>query len=160
MSQQPIDAPAKAAPALAHQAALRYRTSIGDRPQRPESDYATLRAAARTPTPEQGAACDDTIASLIELAEPGIAIANEVPLNQAIVRFGADRSDEAGNALTRRTIDLVQQDGTCFAGGASRRGQWVMRLSVVGWSTTDEDGERSAEAILDACRRAQAEAAA
>jgi glutamate/tyrosine decarboxylase-like PLP-dependent enzyme len=90
-------------------------------------------------------------------AEDGIAILNDVTLNQAIVRFGADRSDEAGDALTRRTIDLIQQDGTCFVGGAQWRGRWAMRLSVIGWSTSDEDGERAVDAILAAYRRARAE---
>jgi glutamate/tyrosine decarboxylase-like PLP-dependent enzyme len=83
-------------------------------------------------------------------AEDGIAILNDVTLNQAIVRFGADRDDETGDRLTQRTIDLVQQDGTCFVGGALWRGRWAMRLSVIGWSTTEEDGERAVDAILAA----------
>ncbi len=35
--------------------------------------------------------------------------------------------------LTRRTIARLQQDGICFAGGATWRGQQVMRLSVISW---------------------------
>ncbi|MEX1109948.1 MAG: pyridoxal-dependent decarboxylase [Dongiaceae bacterium] len=86
-------------------------------------------------------------------AEEGVAILNDVTLNQAILRFGADRSDEEGDALTRRTIDLVQQDGTCFIGGAKWRGRWVMRLSVISWPTTEEDADRSVDAILAAWRQ-------
>jgi glutamate/tyrosine decarboxylase-like PLP-dependent enzyme len=93
-------------------------------------------------------------------AEEGVAVLNDVTLNQAILRFGADRSDETGDALTRRTIDLVQQDGTCFVGGAQWRGRWAMRLSVIGWSTTGEDADRSVDAIIAAYRSARAGAAA
>lgn len=68
MAQPPIDAAAKAALALAQEAALRYRMDIGSRPQRPERDCTTLRAAAGWPTPEEGAAPDAAIAALIDLA--------------------------------------------------------------------------------------------
>ncbi|MDZ4737893.1 MAG: pyridoxal-dependent decarboxylase [Rhodospirillaceae bacterium] len=90
-------------------------------------------------------------------AEDGVALVNEVTLNQAILRFGADRSDEEGDALTRRTIELALQDGTCFVGGALWRGRWVMRLSVIGWSTTKDDADRSVDALLDAYRKARSE---
>ncbi len=73
--------------------------------------------------------------------EPGIEILNDVELNQVIVRFG-DSDD-----LTQAVIDRVQEDGTCFAGGARWRGRWVMRISVISWPTTDEDGDLSAETI-------------
>jgi glutamate/tyrosine decarboxylase-like PLP-dependent enzyme len=89
--------------------------------------------------------------------EPGVAIVNDVVLNQAIVRFGSDLDDAAGDALTRRTIELIQQDGVCFAGGAQWRGRWVMRISVISFSTTEADADRSADAMIDAYRRARAE---
>jgi len=56
------------------------------------------------------------LARLID-AEPGIAVLNDVVLNQAIVRFGAGEPDEIGDALTMQTVRRLQQDGTCFAGG-------------------------------------------
>ncbi|MEX0808876.1 MAG: pyridoxal-dependent decarboxylase [Dongiaceae bacterium] len=86
-------------------------------------------------------------------AEDGIAILNEVTLNQVILRFGAGRSDEEGDALTRRTIDLIQQDGTCFVGGALWRGSWVMRLSVISWPTTEDDADKAVDAIIAAWRQ-------
>ena len=84
--------------------------------------------------------------------EPGIEILNDVELNQVIVRFGTNCQSELGDALTRSVIDRVQTDGVCFAGGAAWRGKWVMRLSCISWSTTDDDADRSAEAIIDAWR--------
>lgn len=79
-------------------------------------------------------------------AEPGISILNDVVLNQVIVRFGAD--DE----VTIKTIARIQQDGVCFAGGAKWRGQQVMRISVIGYETTEAEGLRSAEAMIAAWR--------
>lgn len=86
-------------------------------------------------------------ASLLR-SEPGVAVVNDVVLNQVIVRFGADEPDEAGDAHTRNTITRLQQDGTCFAGGAQWKGRWVMRLSITNAATSDEDIRLSAEAIL------------
>ena len=84
--------------------------------------------------------------------EPGIAVVNDVVLNQAVVRFGANEAGERADQLTRDTIARIQQDGVCFAGGAKWRGHQVMRISVIGGATTDEDGQRSAEAMIAAYR--------
>ena len=65
-------------------------------------------------------------------------------LNQVLVRFGDD--DEETDAVIAR----VQQDGTCWLSGTTFRGRAVMRISVVGWQTTAEDIDRSADAILAA----------
>jgi hypothetical protein len=45
-------------------------------------------------------------------------------------------------------IAKVQAEGTCWAGGAVWQGQQVMRISVSNWSTSEEDIDRSSEAIL------------
>ncbi len=79
-------------------------------------------------------------------AEPGIRILNDVVLNQAIVRFGDD------DATTKEVIAGLQKDGTCYAGGALWRGQWVLRLSVIGGPTTEKDIDRSADAIIKVWR--------
>ncbi len=79
-------------------------------------------------------------------AEPGIAVLNDVVLNQLILRFGDDDQRTLG------TIDRLQQDGVAFAGGARWMGKWVMRVSVSGASTTDEDALRTARAIVAAWR--------
>jgi glutamate/tyrosine decarboxylase-like PLP-dependent enzyme len=85
-------------------------------------------------------------ASLVS-EEPGVAVLNDVVLNQVLVRFGDS------DAHTRAVLDAVQREGTCWAGGSTWRGQAVMRWSVSNWSTTTEDVIRSAEAIRAAHRR-------
>lgn len=71
----------------------------------------------------------------------GVSILNEVVLNQVLVHF---QSDE----MTRGVIARVQAEGTCWAGGAIWQGKQVMRIAVSNWSTTDDDIDRSADAIL------------
>jgi hypothetical protein len=71
----------------------------------------------------------------------GAEILNDVVLNQALVRFGDD-------ARTEATIAAVQRDGTCWVGGTTWNGVRAMRISVSGWATTEEDADRSVEAIL------------
>ncbi|MBL8351325.1 MAG: aspartate aminotransferase family protein [Burkholderiaceae bacterium] len=83
--------------------------------------------------------------------ERGAALLNEVVLNQAVLRFGADVGTEAGDRLTRAVIDRVQREGRCFVGGAQWRGRWVMRLSVIG-ATEEADADLAAEAIAAAWR--------
>ncbi|WP_395018368.1 pyridoxal phosphate-dependent decarboxylase family protein [Dongia sp.] len=90
--------------------------------------------------------------------DKGIAVLNDVVLNQVIVRFGADRAPEAGDAATAETIAAIQRDGTCFAGGAQWQGRMVMRLSVIGASTSENDVLHSAEAIIKAWRGVHAAA--
>jgi glutamate/tyrosine decarboxylase-like PLP-dependent enzyme len=84
--------------------------------------------------------------------EPGIEIGNGVVLNQVIVRFGANETPERGDQLTQETIKRIQQDGVCFAGGAKWRGKQIMRISVCGGETTEEDGRIIAEAMIEAYR--------
>jgi glutamate/tyrosine decarboxylase-like PLP-dependent enzyme len=72
----------------------------------------------------------------------GVEILNDVVLNQVLVRFGGD------DALTRDVVRRVQEDGTCWLSGSTWHGVAVMRISVSNWSTTDEDADRSVEAIL------------
>jgi glutamate/tyrosine decarboxylase-like PLP-dependent enzyme len=75
------------------------------------------------------------------LAAGGADIANDVVLNQVLVRFGSD-------ARTDRVIEGVQRDGTCWMGGTTWRGTRLMRISVSNWSTTEVDVDRSVDAIL------------
>ena len=79
-------------------------------------------------------------------AEPGVAILNDVVLNQVLVRFGDD------DAATDAVIARVQADGVCWLGGTRRRDRDAMRISVSGWQTTEADADRSAEAIAAAWR--------
>jgi glutamate/tyrosine decarboxylase-like PLP-dependent enzyme len=71
-----------------------------------------------------------------------VQVLNDVVLNQVLVRFG--NSDP----LTRDVIAKVQQDGTCWLAGTTWHDVAAMRISVSNWATSEEDVERSADAIL------------
>ena len=90
------------------------------------------------------------------LAKSALArVLNDVVLNQVLVRFVPPGGGDA-DGFTHAVIARVQRDGTCWAGGTAWRGRAAMRISVSNWSTTREDIERSAEAILSAAREEQA----
>ena len=75
------------------------------------------------------------------LSAAGYEVLNEVVLNQVLVSFGTAEQ-------TRRTISAIQEEGTCWCGGTIWKGRTAMRISVSNWSTSDEDVEKSIEAIL------------
>jgi len=75
------------------------------------------------------------------LRAAGHRVLNEVVLNQVVVQFG----DEA---TTRRVIDAIQRDGTCWCGATTWQGRAAMRISVSSWATTEADVEKSLSAML------------
>jgi len=75
------------------------------------------------------------------LEAAGYQILNDVVLNQVLVSFG-------GADITRRVIQRVQQEGTCWCGGTEWQGHVAMRISVSSWATTEEDVQRSLDVIL------------
>jgi glutamate/tyrosine decarboxylase-like PLP-dependent enzyme len=79
------------------------------------------------------------------LKAAGFEILNDVVLNQVVVKFG-------GPERTKRIIDAIQADGTCWAGITVWQGHTAMRISVSSWATTDLDVERSLEAMLRCAR--------
>ncbi|HVZ99534.1 MAG TPA: aminotransferase class V-fold PLP-dependent enzyme [Caulobacterales bacterium] len=87
--------------------------------------------------------------------EPGVAIVNDVVLNQVAVRMGSDLPAEQADTLTRETIARVQEGGVCFIGGAEWRGQWIIRISVIGGDSSEADVDRAADSILAAWREAR-----
>jgi glutamate/tyrosine decarboxylase-like PLP-dependent enzyme len=76
----------------------------------------------------------------VGLTAAGFEVANEVVLNQVLVRFGDD-------ARTDRVLAAVPADGTCWAGGTTWRGRRFMRISVSNATTTEADVDRSVAAI-------------
>jgi glutamate/tyrosine decarboxylase-like PLP-dependent enzyme len=82
--------------------------------------------------------------------EPGIEVLNTIALNQVAVRFGGE------DDLTRRTIARIQSDGVCFVGGAQWRGDWIMRISVIGEATSVAEADRSIAAMISAWRAVRA----
>lgn len=80
------------------------------------------------------------------LRDAGFKVINDVVLNQVLVAF---RDAET----TNRIISEIQTDGTCWCGGTVWQGQTAMRISVSSWATTDEDVERSLEAMIRIARK-------
>lgn len=76
----------------------------------------------------------------------GILVGNDVVLNQVLVRFGDD------DAKTGRVIDAVRRSGECWMGDTTWKGRRYMRISVSSWRTTEEDVDRSVQAILTCTR--------
>ena len=77
-------------------------------------------------------------------AVDGVAIVNDVVLNQVLVRFGDD------DARTDEVIGAVQRSGECWMGSTTWRGMRLMRISVSSWRTTEADVDRSVQAITAA----------
>jgi len=109
--------------------------------------WAALRALGRRGLAALVEGCCRHAARFAEgLSAAGHQVLNEVVLNQVLVSFGDD-------ARTRRVIEALQADGTCWCGGTVWQGQTAMRISVSSWATTAEDVERSLDAMLRAARR-------
>jgi threonine aldolase len=72
---------------------------------------------------------------------PGAAVLNDVVLNQVLVRL------PGGDDANRAAVDAIQRDGTCWLGGTTWNGEYVVRVSISNWATTDADVDRSAAAI-------------
>jgi len=106
--------------------------------------YAAIRALGRRGIASLIDGCCDRAREFAEILgrDKRVTILNDVVLNQVLVRFS--NSDD----ITRDVIARVQREGTCWLGGTTWQGQAAMRISVSNWSTTAEDVEKSAAAIL------------
>lgn len=74
-------------------------------------------------------------------AIPDATVVNNVVLNQVLVRL------PGGDDANRAALAAIQRQGTCWLGGMNWQGQVVLRVPIVNWSTTDDDVDRSADAI-------------
>jgi glutamate/tyrosine decarboxylase-like PLP-dependent enzyme len=74
-------------------------------------------------------------------AIPGAVVLNDVVLNQVLVRL------PGGDDANRAAVAAIQRDGTCWLGGTTWHGDYVLRVSISNWATTDDDVDRSAAAI-------------
>jgi glutamate/tyrosine decarboxylase-like PLP-dependent enzyme len=74
----------------------------------------------------------------------GAEVLNDVVLNQVLVRL------PGGDNANRAAVAAIQRDGTCWLGGTTWNGEYVLRVSISNWATTDEDVDRSAAAIAAA----------
>jgi glutamate/tyrosine decarboxylase-like PLP-dependent enzyme len=106
--------------------------------------WATLRQLGR----EGVAELVDHICALARrfaeaLAAGGARIANDVVLNQILVDFGDDATND-------RVVAAVQLDGTCWLAATDWQDRRLVRVSISSWATTDADVDGAAEAILRA----------
>ncbi len=73
----------------------------------------------------------------------GFEVVNDVVLNQVLVRVG-------GAELTDAVEHRIQQDGVCWLGATTWRGERLLRISVSNWSTTEADIDRCLAALAAA----------
>jgi len=106
--------------------------------------YAALRTLGRRGVEAMIDRCCARARQFAELLsrDPRVKVLNDVVLNQVLVRFGDD------DATTREVIARVQRDGTCWLGGTTWHDVAAMRISVSNWATSEEDVEKSVEAIV------------
>jgi glutamate/tyrosine decarboxylase-like PLP-dependent enzyme len=108
--------------------------------------WAALRSLGRRGVAELVERCCRLAARLaagVRAAE--LEVLNDVVLNQVLVSFGSAER-------TRRAVEALQREGTCWCGPTVWQGRTAMRVSVSSWATTEADVDRS----LDAIRRAAA----
>ena len=74
------------------------------------------------------------------LEERGFEILNEVVLNQVLVGLGDSQA-------THSVVTALQEEGTLYAGPTVWQGRAALRISVSSWRTTEEDVDRSVEAV-------------
>jgi len=104
--------------------------------------WAALRSLGRAGLTEMIERCCRHARHFAEgLQAGGYAVLNDVVLNQVLVSFGSPE-------VTQRVIHGIQAEGTCWAGATVWQGRTAMRISVSSWATTDEDVQRSIEAML------------
>lgn len=104
--------------------------------------WAVLRALGRSGVAElvEGF-CRHAAAFAVSVQEiPGAEVVNDVVFTQVCVAF---ESDERTEAVVRGLL----ADGTAWMSGSRWRGRSVLRISVSSWATTDDDVERSLEAV-------------
>jgi glutamate/tyrosine decarboxylase-like PLP-dependent enzyme len=81
-----------------------------------------------------------------QLRSANVEVLNDVVLNQVLVRFSDD------DAMTRRVVTEVQNEGTCWMSGTTWQGKAAMRISVSNWTTDEADIDRSVAAVLRCLR--------
>ena len=85
--------------------------------------------------------CDKATLFAKKLSAAGYKVLNDVVLNQVLVSFGDSKT-------TKRVIQRIQEDGTCWCGGTEWQRQTAMRISVSSWKTTENDVEECSDVII------------
>ena len=108
--------------------------------------WAALRSLGRNGVAELvSRCCRHATRFAAGFTDAGFDVLNDVVLNQVLVSFGDD-------ATTRRIIDQIQRDGTCWCGATVWQGRTAMRISVSSWATTENDVEVSLDAMIGIAR--------
>ncbi len=111
--------------------------------------WAALRSLGRQGLAELvNHSCEHAQRFAAGLQQAGYPVLNDVVLNQVLVSFGSPE-------VTRRVIASIQTDGTCWCGGTVWQDHAAMRISVSSWATTDDDVERSLQAMLRIAEQAR-----
>jgi glutamate/tyrosine decarboxylase-like PLP-dependent enzyme len=132
-----------------HREPMHYTPELSRRARGVEV-WAALKALGRSGVAEMIDRCCRHATRFAEgLRAGGYEVLNDVVLNQVLVSFGSDEE-------TARTIAAIQDDGTCFCAGTVWQGRSAMRISVSSWATTEDDVERSLEAMLRCAASARA----
>ncbi len=109
--------------------------------------WAALRSMGRSGVAELiSRCCRHATKFAAGFSAAGFDVLNDVVLNQVLVSFGND-------VTTRRVIDEIQREGTCWCGATVWQGKTAMRISVSSWATTESDVEMSLDAMLEVARR-------
>jgi glutamate/tyrosine decarboxylase-like PLP-dependent enzyme len=111
--------------------------------------YAALRSLGRRGLAQMIERCCSLARRMADRLSDGagVQILNDVVLNQVLVRFSAPDGGDS-DAFTADIVNRVQQDGTCWLSGTTWHGMTAMRISVSNWSTSEDDIDVSAAAIL------------
>jgi glutamate/tyrosine decarboxylase-like PLP-dependent enzyme len=123
--------------------------------------YAALRALGRRGVRELVERCCSHARRMADALRRHlqVRVLNEVVMNQVLVGLvpppGNPRDQDA---FTQDVVARIQDDGTCWLGTTQWQGRCAVRISICNWSTTEEDIDRSAAAILAAVDRGSANA--
>ncbi len=104
--------------------------------------WAALRSLGRSGVADLVDHCCDIARRFADRFEAleGFEVVNEVVLNQLLLRAG-------DTDLTNRLERAIQEDGTCWLGGTTWRGERLLRIAVSNWATTADDVDRVVETI-------------
>ncbi len=114
--------------------------------------YAALRELGRTGIAAIVEGCSRHAHAIVtEIARlPGTEMLSEAVVNQGLVRFRDPRpgaSEEDHDRRTDAVIAAIVADGEAFFTGTTWRGRRAMRVSVCNWRTSDEDVQRTVDAV-------------
>jgi len=136
------------APYLTHQADARDEMDWNpewSRRARGFSTYAALRQLGRDGVADLIDRCcryaHEIVMGIGKLA--GAEVLREPIINQGLVRFLDQSSEQDHDRRTDEVIAAIVASGEAFFGGTTWRGKRAMRVSVCNWRTSPEDVQRS-----------------